>query len=374
LFDEVVAFLRPSVRAEVPLQHILEDNETRIEEATQEQIEHLSHVIDSRRLLMEGPAGTGKTVLGLSAVMNWAKRGESAYYVTESKYLVDGLQKDERYAAVKDRIITIHAFLEMAFKKSIAQTNEDMEETLTGWACPSKGFSLVLDEAQDMDPDLYECFVTCLPYDRLWVLFDGRQTLARAHDTRNYKIGAMENASPYKLSKNCRNVKRIAEHIKRYVELPDGYVNAVLPLGDRALDEQVASSIDEEDDMIRKALHQCGQEGWRTAKIVVISCAAGGRDAVRTKYCSAEGYRRFQQVFSYGGEDPGKVAVFHVLDFRGLESPCVIVTDVDGQESVFRANYLSGSRAKHRLVIIRIEDERAIQARRTGIPEGLTFD
>ena len=370
LYEDVVNFLRPQVRAEVHPRHILENAEMGIKAATDEQKEHLSHVMGARWLLMEGPAGSAKTVLGLSTVLTWMDNGAKAYFITANKYLVAGLRKDPRYSLVKDRILTIHDFLEIAFHAKVEDNDGAMVASLTNWEFPTSGFSVVIDEVQDLNEDLYESLVSLLPCEKLWVLRDNRQSLERKNDGRNYCLGLLINATPWTLTKNCRNTRQIAEHIKRNVSLPDGYVNGLLQSGDRDPDVFMVESEDKQDQKLCEVVNRTAKEGLAQENIVVLSCHAGGSDAVRKKYCSAQGSIIFNNMFSYGGEDIKKIAIYHVLDFRGLESPSVIVTDIQNQESVFRANYLSGSRAKCNLVFIRVEDESVRQARKTNVPEG----
>jgi hypothetical protein len=374
VFENVVSFLRPPVRAEVPPQHILERAESGIRAATDEQKEHLNHVMGARWLLMEGPAGTAKTVLGLSAVLNWAENGASAYYVTANKYLVEGLRNDPRYAQVRGRIQSIREFLVFALDHTIVEGDEGLVGALSNWEFVNKGFSIVIDEVQDLSEELYECLVSLLPCERIWVLRDNRQSLERKNDERRYDLGPLKNAMPYSLTKNCRNTRQIAEYIKKNVRLPNGYVNDLLKFGIREPEEIFVASLIEQDTMVLQTIRQSVKAGHKQATIVVLSCLSDGPDAVRRKYCSQNGKATFCDMFSYGGKDPSKVAIFHALDFRGLESPLVVVTDVQDQESIFRASYLSGSRAKFMLVLIRVEDKQIREARESGIPEGLSFD
>jgi hypothetical protein len=375
VFEDVVNFLRSPVRAEIPPQHILEHAESGIKAATDEQKEHLSHVMGAHSLVMEGPAGTAKTVLGLSAVLTWAENGAAAYYITANKYLVEGLRKDSRYSVARDRILSIREFLEMALGQSHLEDNDDaLVGALSEWEFTSKGYCIVIDEVQDLNEDLYESLVSLLPCEKLWVLRDNRQSLERRNDLRRYDLGFLSGSTPYSLTKNCRNTRKIAEHIKKNVRLPEGYVNNLLDLGDRDPDEILVESQEKQDQKLLQVIKESEKEGHPRESIVVLSCLPEGGGAVRTKYCSPRGPATFNAMFSYGGEDRSKVAIFHALDFRGLESPFVIVTDIHDQEAIFRANYLSGSRAKFRLVLIRVEDQQIRTARESGIPKGLSFD
>ena len=366
VFLDIVYSLQPSVRAEVHPKHILECAESSIKKATDEQKEHLACVIGNPFLQMVGPAGSAKTVLGLSAVLSWAESGENAYYITANRYLVEGLRKKPEYSALKDRILTIHDFLEMTLGAKFSYEDDGMLQALAEWACASNGLSLVIDEAQDLNEELYEGLVSLLPYDRLWVLRDSHQSLERQNDIRRYNLGSLEHTYPFKLDKNCRNVQKIARYVARYVDVSDKYVNKQLEEGDREPDVIIVDSQESQDRKLRDVIRQGEKEGHRRDDIVVISCHQGGSNAVRNKYCAA--LATFGGIFSYGGEDPSKVAIFHALDFRGLESPYVIVTDIQSQESVFRANYLAGSRAKCRLTMIRVDDR---QRGPSQVPKGV---
>jgi len=373
IFEDIVRFLRPSVRAEIQTRHILEDVESQIETATAEQTIHLNHVLGTRCLLMDGPAGSAKTVLGLSAVLSWLDSGAEAYYITENKYLVDGLRRDKRYGRVQSRIMTIHDFLEKGLCVKIGFDETEMSKALAEWAFGSKGFSIVIDEAQDLDEDLYESLVSLLPSERLWVLLDSRQSLERKNDSRRYDVGLMSNATFYTLTKNCRNARPIAQYIKSYVRLPNDYVNDLLPEGDSPPQEILVDSTTMQDRKLHEIIDKCLKEGWTKSSLVVLSCLVGGRTAVLEKYCAPTSVANYRELFSYGGEDPNKVAIYYSLDFRGLEAPVVIVSDIHDQESIYRAHYISGSRAKCKLVLIRVEDAVAIRARESEIPDGLSF-
>lgn len=369
VFEDTVNFLRSDVRAEIPPRHVFENAEAGIKAVTDEQIDHLKHIMGTRLVLMDGPAGSAKTVLGLSAVLSWLESGLPTYYITANKYLVAGLRKDPRYAQVKEYIMSIHGFLEMALDAKIENTDDAMVAALTEGTFRTKGYCVVIDEAQDLDKDLYESIVSFLPCDRLWVLLDNRQSLDRENDHRRYDLGPLIYAMPYSLFKNCRNTRQIAEHIKVNVGLPNDYVNNIIIEGGLKPDTIMVASIKDQDEKLCNLLKLSEKEGYARENIVVLSCHAYGRDAVINKYCSIQGAKDFNNRLSYAGEDVSKVAVYHTLDFRGLESLYVIVTDIQKQESIFRAHYLSGSRAKVRLVLIQVEDESIRKAREANVPD-----
>ena len=373
VFEDTTNFLRSSVRAEVAPQHIFEEAESQIEEATNEQKAHLSHVMETRWLLMKGPAGSAKTVLGLSAVLTWAKSGTSAYYITENKYLVEGLRNDSRYSQVKDHILSIHEFLEMSLQRKVENDTDSMIKALIEFEFPNEGYNLVIDEIQDLNYGLYENLVSLLPCERLWVLWDSSQSLEKENDKSPRDIGLLDRAITYNLTKNCRNTRKIAQHIVDYVNLPNDYLNDILLPGDQYPIEYLVSSVEEQDKKLLKIIEDEKKLGTKQEHLVVLSCEATGRTAVYDKYCSPQGINAFNGKFCYGRENCNEVAIYHCLDFRGLESPIVIVTDIQDQESVFRANYLAGSRAKYKLILIRIEDE-IIDNEPVKTPKGLIFE
>jgi len=373
LFDDTVKLLRSSVKAEIAPKHILENTDYALSVATERQQQRLKSIIGSRMLLMDGPAGTAKTVLGLSAVMSWEGSGENAYFITANKYLVDGLQSDPRYSHLKDRILTIHNFLRMALDVEFEDTCDSMVDVLTEYEFAYSGFSIVLDEAQDLDHDLYESLVSLLPCERLWVLRDNRQSLDKQTDKRKFEVGLMKYAGSYTLSENCRNSRQIAEYVAKEVNLPEEYVNDLLPYGDREPENIQVSTEEELNNKLIEITKRAIKDGFSTRDIVVISCDPNGRSSVYEKYCSPVGAKKYKDLFSYGGQDKEKIPLYHCLDFRGLESSYVLVTDIVGQEALFRASYLSGSRAKSRLAFLRVEDLAVRKAKESSIPNRMTF-
>ena len=370
-FVDCVNSLSPTVICEVDPFHILEQSESGIKRVTDQQLTNLKHILKAPALLMRGPAGSAKTVMGLSAILSWCKNEENAYYVTLNQYLVDGLRADERYAMLKDQIMTIWEFLQKEFDCDLEDTEDALIDALMTNKFLHDKLNVVIDEAQDISEELYEALVEFLPCVRLWVLIDSKQALERKHDERNYLIGLMKHATPYELEKNCRNVKLIAEHIANEVDLPDEYVNSLLPLGDKPPDVKVLESEDKQDRKLVDIIKGWIREGYQHQNIVIISCHAKGKEAVRSKYCSAKSDKLFNGLFQYGIKGEDKIAVYHVLDFRGLESELVIVTDIHGeQESPFRATYLAGSRAKFRLVMLRVNER---PQKKSNIRKGQVF-
>jgi hypothetical protein len=349
-FADVVARLRSSVMAEPSPTHILAQADSALSKATEMQLERIRTFKDNAYVLLSGPAGTGKTIIGLSLVQAWAASGREAFFISANAHLIDGLLHDKRFAAVTSRVLTIAQFVAHHTGGSATMNDEQQLEALVGEdRDPRTGaldYCVVIDEAQDLNFALYEALVSMISYERLWVLLDDRQMLEMRHERCLFEIECMKGAAFCVLESNCRNTKRIAEYVRRLVDIPREYVSPYLPEGEeepRCI--QVADDTSH-DTQLGSLIKQYMSRGYPIDSMVVISCLADGPTAIRAKYCDARCVEKFGVAFEYGVIPSQKLRVVSCLDFRGLEAEVVIVCDVHGDEWSFRANYIAATRAK----------------------------
>ena len=375
IMARVVGHFRPTACGNIKPEHILSETECAIDQVTDEQLDHIKMLGRNEFVLLSGPAGTGKTIMGLSLVDAWKKSGRDAFYVTKNRYLVEGLQNDPRFQDVKKRILTLLEFVQlMAGQKSIPDDTNSMSTALMGIEKESRHFSVVLDEAQDLERELYEHLVGLAPFERLWVLIDPYQVLKKKIPTEEYRIECMKNAVRCEVEKNCRNVRKIAESVKDLVTLPSDYIWEKMVHGKKAPDIKKAQSETEHDEKLSETFSRYYSRGYPEPKIVLISCLSGGRDAVQKKYCTEESsFTMGGRAFKYGVNYDSAPRVIWVNDFRGLEADIVIVSDITGEESSFRAHYMSATRAKIELTVIHI-DPPATSEQPPDLAPGIEFD
>jgi|GEM_PF-4693696 len=353
IMGQIVSYFRPAAYGAINPKHILSKTKDAIDQVTDEQLDRIRAFNDNEFVLLSGPAGTGKTIMGLSMVDAWKKSGRDAYYVTKNPYLVEGLKNDVRFQDVKERILTLHEFVEVTTEKCLPDDRNSLLTALLGLENESRQFSVVLDEAQDITSDLYEHLVGLAPFERLWVLLDPHQVLTEKKPLDKYRIECMEHAARCEVGKNCRNVRKIAESVKALVNLPADYVWKNMARGQKAPVYIKVYSETEHDLALSEVLAEYSAKDYKESKITLISCLPGGREAVQQKYCSEDcEFTLGEEAFTYNAISESAPQVAWVNDFKGLESEIVIVADVRGTDSSFRASYMAATRAKIELTII----------------------
>ncbi len=210
------------------------DNESLIDEFTKEQFSLLDFVNYNDRCLVEGSAGTGKTLMAIEVFNRQIKNGKKIALFCFNKQLGDKLSKyanninassdNENFAG------TLHSFMIQKSKaSSISRVNnintyyrehlpiefiieqEDVEET-------EKFDFIILDEAQDLiSPYYLEVFNTVLKgglTDGKWIFFGDFTHQSIFQDDASEKLKALNEISTFtrfpSLKVNCRNTKKIA--------------------------------------------------------------------------------------------------------------------------------------------------------------------
>jgi hypothetical protein len=351
LFKKVVHHFRPGVYGNINPTHILASTEKSIMQATDIQLDLMKSVCDNDFALVMGPAGTGKTVIGLSILDGWLKSGRDAYYVTENHYLVQGLRATPSFLHLKDRILSLHQFTEIVCGEPVENSTVGMISALMDLKDIPIPCAIVLDEAQGMEWNMYECILELMPFECLWVLLDPHQLQEGRGNGDVYRIGCLKNAARISPRHNCRNTKQIASVVKDWVNLPNEYVWDELPLG--SVKPQIYNTKSEldHDQKLKDVISGHLSKGFLVKSIVVVSCLSGGRESVRSKYCNSKDSPLALWNPVYGNMGNNQLSVSSVDDFRGLESEIVVVTDVS-EDNTFRANYMAATRAKVVLSII----------------------
>ncbi len=339
--DAVVRVLRPSFEViQAPSQRRSEAAAA-LQAFTEEQYGAIDGMTRSRRVVFEGPAGTGKTLLALEAARRAAAEGERVALVCFNRLLGAWLKTQaEGLRGVTTG--TIHSIM-----RSIADAQLPspppvgyFETVLPGLAINALLDSgdgapfdvLVVDEAQDILRDEYLDFLDLAVRDGLdngrWSFFGDfyRQALYGSADIDlDAFLAEHPGVVPYSLGVNCRNTKRIAHWVTMMSSLDPGYSSVRRvdpgPLPRMHYFGELQSQGQALEQQVLPALYRAGFEGQ---DIVLLSpyreCAAASlnspwKDRLRTcDTASAPGHLRYSTISA----------------FKGLEAPVVILTDITG--------------------------------------------
>ena len=345
---------------------------------TEEQFTVLDAVAGNDRLVLEGAAGTGKTLLAIEAARRAADGDASVlvccYNRLLSKWLAGGL------SSLDITVGTIHRYmLDLAGLQPPAnadaqfwdQTLPDaaLEALLAGSPLAQAFDVLIVDEAQDI---LNSAYLDVLDLslqggiDRgRWIMFGDfeRQSLYGRNEPTP-PTSALEERSldpaRFSLTANCRNTPRIAALVTAVGGLDSGWARILRP--DNGIEPKwyFHRTSQQQAEHLNSLLDMTESEGYTRSEITVLSPRAQGSAA---QTLSGKWASRIRPAAMAGR---GKIRQATVHAFKGLESPVVIVTNIDrvDRPSDEALLYTAMTRATERLAVLAHEDSRPVLARR----------
>jgi hypothetical protein len=321
------------------------------------------------RVIIDGPAGTGKTVLAVEIARRSALAGDRVLLLCFNQLLAGHLT-----AEVADQpgvtVRTIHAFM-----REVAKETGDPEDpaywrdvlpdravdALLGAGEPPFDV-VVIDEAQDMSfasyLDVLDLSITQgLSGGRWWALGDfENQAIFRAHGEPSFddlvrSRGAA--AAELRLTENCRNTQSIGTFAESAGQLRLRYSRVLRETS--GVDAELRYYPDGEGvTYLEEALADLKDEGLGGSQTVVLSAR---RDGLVSQLDPARRVNRFEEA---PVRTAGRIGTSTIQRFKGLECSAAVVTDIADVNSDRSRQllYVASTRAKHRLIVLLHERER----------------
>lgn len=287
----------------------------------------------NQKIALSGPAGSGKTILGIKLAKKFIENNEKVLIIVPSYSL------RQYYENSLDHKVTI-----------VCYQNNFFEESAIDYDL------IIVDEGQDIDDDLWISLYASYHIDRiknLLVIFDSNQKFKNCNS-----ISPFENLVQLHLTKVIRNTKPIGEftaqfyvgNIKENIIGPDGV--------------QVQYTVCEDGqyfDTVTELIHNyVVKEGFQFSDITVLFGQSGRRQFIidrSTKKIKKNKYGISYKLLSAATgviyKNPYIIAdsVFH---FRGLESNIIILCDIDQDDiqTLQSKCYVGASRARNILHIV----------------------
>lgn len=364
--DSLVKMLRPSFEFFESPKSRRRQRDDELLRYTSEQFVALDAMTANPRVVFEGAAGTGKTLLALEETRRSVLRGERALFCCFNRLLGKWLKKEAEPFGDAAVTGTFHSHLLQLTGLTVPEgADTSFWERELPDAAIEKALSdsvppfdiLVIDEAQDLLQDNY--------LDVLDLLVDGGLAAGRWRMFGDFEQQAIYGSSclsitqalneratgtpRFNLTKNCRNTPRIASFVKLLAAYERGFPEVLRP--DNGIEPQTIYYDTPEDQGAKLAnlLDELSADGYSGREIVLLSPYAQGSAAQRVT-----NLRWSERLKPATAETPGGVRYTTVHAYKGLEAPVVIVTDIssigtDADNSLF---YTAVTRATERLYVL----------------------
>ena len=379
----VVAVLRPSFEVIESAGGLRERRQAELKVFTEEQYAALDAMEDNGQVIFHGPAGTGKTILGLETARRAASRRQSVLFLCYNRLLGKWLSsRTADLLGVKASTLHRH-MLDLLEAVGSSPYNVPKNPAPDFWTTTLPQLAiealievpermcvfdvLVVDEAQDILRAEYLDFLDLslqgglsTGRSRLFGDFEGQDIFGSGNGSN---VLDQLGATHYRLSINCRNTPRVAAWASLFGGLNPDYSRVLR--SDDGRQPMLKFCEDESDRraLLAESLIELAGEGFRNDDIVVLSSKRWRSTASKL---SARDWK--DRLVPIETRSTGQVGFATIHAFKGLESPAVVLTDLEsvtgsGAQELF---YVGVTRALHRLHVI------ASKAVRTEMLELLT--
>jgi len=339
---------------------------------TTEQFGALDAMEVNARVLFNGPAGTGKTLLAIEAAQRSSAAGRQVLFLCYNRLL--GKWLEEQTAELEPSVTckTLHSHM-LTVAGSLANNPSStfwqhelpsmaIDKLLAMESDESQFDELIIDEAQDILRDNYLDFLDLSLRSGLasgrWKFFGDfeKQAIYNAANLslKQFQEKRVNHVPIYMLRANCRNTPRIAELVHLLGNLQPGYSRILRPDNKIEPSLKYYTSDTQQKQFLVTSLEQLYAEGFIGNDIVILSPRSG--IACIASAINISPWRdRIKPIESI---NRGFVGYSSIQAFKGLEASVIILTDIDtiNDDASVSLFYIAVTRALHRLLIFMHED------------------
>ena len=328
--------------------------ERRFFSLTEEQCRMLDFIRLHRTALIEGCAGSGKTVMAIKKAKELAADGRRVLLLAYNQLI--GQQLADAVAGVSGvTAATYHDYCRARLEEARRLPDGADDNDFYNRAIPEAFYelisdsedrydALIVDEGQDFTTDYWISISRLLRDDGYFYIFYDPDQNVFGTDM-DFPI----EGPPFVLAENCRNTKTICSYVSRYAtqevrtmsRSPEGLpVQESIHPSPAGRRRKVAAILQDLVD----------EQGLSPGQIVIL----GGHHIDKTSLPPGSRVGDFT-VAEGGGQGPRTIRYHTYMKFKGCEADAVILLDVDASDERWsdRAVYTTASRAKHLLYIVR---------------------
>ncbi len=357
LIRRAIDQLRPEFQLIQSFSTRLQTEEMNLHRLTQQQMEILDLMRETKRLLIRGCAGSGKTLLALEKASRLARDGKRVLLLCFNIPLADWLRSRVQQAQLPVDVIHFHGLCESMAKAagldfSIPAGTEALsefynkesptllEQAISMGAGPRYD-AVIVDEGQDFVADWWLSIEELLADRRqgtMYVFYDPEQNIFG----RNF--GFLVDEAKLTLDRNCRNTTQIASYVNRVAGRPSKSADFA-PEGLVPVERPVNSSDSEVEEADRIAADLIQSKGLTPNRILLL-----GRHRL-----SNSPFAKIRELAgvplvdeAQGAANERSIQYATIFRFKGLEADCVILTGFRRPKAgeLDPALYCAASRAK----------------------------
>lgn len=369
--NAIVKLLRPNQATHISLSSQIHSAENQAITLTENQQDVFDGLLDNERCLIRGSAGTGKTVLALNYGKHLLSNGNRVAFFCYNKQLAEYLINN---LSDYPDLVVCDSFTEymekLAWPYMAEVTRKQKEENRNQYYSESlprvfeeaflesgtEPFDvLIVDEAQDLIDDQFLSIMDLLIkgglQDGHWYLFMDAEKQNLYHSRLTYE-DVIDKLRQYKayftkytLTDNCRNTKAITDMLDKIF----GTKTKRRPAEN--LEAEVSIQYYKKDknqlEKINAILDELLKDGVNYQDIVILS-------TLRLENSIVSG---IADKLTESKGQPNKIYFSTIHGFKGLESPVIILTDIDNIGFDARKNllYVGMTRARSALYILASE-------------------
>lgn len=355
--DRLRNAIRPDFEATMTRTLQIAHVEDRLIRATEEQVLVLNALVDNERLVVNGAAGTGKSMLAIREANRLAAAGRTVVFVCHAPELADAL-RNSVVEGVEVTTITslMNDIVDRAgLRDRLPDATEDVlfdiflpelaVEALGAMGSEPAYDALVMDEGQDLlRGDAVQVLDATLRgglHSGCWRLFlDPNQNIFGRVSKESLDLVATGAPARYRLTENCRNTQQVVQ----FATMLSG---ASVHADSRVSGPEAQLCSRWEEHWKRRSIDQVNtllEEGLPCEDIVVLVAD----EAQQRAMIAAE------PDLLVSVPVPNHVQVTTVAAFKGLESTCVVLAGLQSldEPALRQAAYVGATRAKVELRVV----------------------
>jgi hypothetical protein len=353
--SELIDLLSPSWDLQPLLATEILEEEQELTRLTEEQFIMLDFLGRHRRAAISGCAGSGKTTLAVEKARRLAEQDFKVLLTCFNVNLAEFLRSDETLPTRLD-VTNFHKLAsELSRQAGLShhgpRDNRFLDEVLPEQMMDAvdrlgaQYDAIIVDEGQDFRDNWWvplQCLLQDPDRGIFYVFFDDNQNLYRTAQSIPLEL------APFSLTRNCRNTQHIHQTVMRFYR-SDQTPLAQGPVG-RPVEVHTYNDMATLKRVLSQTLHRLVvNEGLPVQDIVILTPKGRERSSL-WRLGMVGNFRLTEQWTTASGE----VFCSTIHSFKGLESPVVILAEIEpyAAQDLESLLYVGCSRACHHLIVL----------------------